>query len=101
MRMTKRSDVFILGLIYLAAAFFGFAILRYLYVFSWNVNPTAEDKLVGVRFFFSAPMLMIFGLFLVTKFRRDVIHRIFGIVFLLSGITWAIEIVRTIIEESA
>jgi hypothetical protein len=99
--MTKRSDVFILGLIYLAAAFFGFAILRYLYIFLWNVNPTAEDKLVGVRVFFSAPMLIILGLLLITKFKGDVIHRIFGIVFLLSGIAWAIEIISTIIEESA
>ena len=99
--MAKRNDVFILALIYLAAAFFSFAILSYLYVFLWNVNPTAEDKLVGVRVFFSAPMLMIFGILLVTKFKQDVIHRIFGIVFLLSGIAWAIEIIRTIIEESA
>lgn len=99
--MTKRNDVFILGLIYLAAAFFGFAILRYLYVFLWSVNPNAADKLVGVRVFFSAPMLILFGILLILKFKRDVVHRILGIVFLLSGIAWAIEIIRTIIEESA
>lgn len=99
--MTRRNDVYILGLIYLAAAFFGFAILRYIYVFLWNENPTAEDKLVVVRVFLSAPMLMLFGILLITKFKEDMIHRFFGIVFLLSGIAWAIEIIRTIIEEAA
>lgn len=65
------------------------------------MNPTAEDKFVGVRVFLSAPMLMLFGILLIAKFKRDIIHRIFGIVFLLSGIVWAIEIIRTIIEEAA
>jgi hypothetical protein len=99
--MRRKNDFLILGLIYLAAAFFGFAILRYLYVFLWNMNPTAEDKLVGVRVFLSAPMLILFGIFLIAKFKQDIIHRIFGIVFLLSGIVWAIEIIRTIVEEAA
>ncbi|HEY0654130.1 MAG TPA: hypothetical protein VGD65_13420 [Chryseosolibacter sp.] len=99
--MIKRNDAYILGLIYLAAAFFGFAILRYLYVFLWNVNSTAEDKLVGIRVFLSAPMLILFGIFLIAKFKQDVIHRFFGIVFLLSGLAWAIVIIRTIIEEAA
>src|SRR6218665_893718 len=99
--MKRKNDFLMLGLIYLAAVFFGFAILRYLYVFLWNVNPTAEDKLVGVRVFLSAPMLIFFGILLILKFKQDVIHRIFGIVFLLSGIAWAVAIIRTVIEEAA
>lgn len=49
--MTRKNKFFLLMLIYLAAGFFAFAILRYLYVFLWNVNPDAEDELVAIRVF--------------------------------------------------
>ena len=90
-----------LGLIYLAAAFFAFAIVRYFYVFWWTANPTVEDELVVVRVLFSAPMLIILGTLLIVKFRRGIVHRIFGILFVLSGIAWAVEIIQTLIEEAA
>jgi hypothetical protein len=99
--MTRRNDFLMLGLIYLAATFFGFAIVRYLYVFLWDVNPTAKDILIAVRVFFSAPILIISGILLIVMFKEDLIHRIFGVVFLLSGIAWAIEIAGTIVEEAA
>lgn len=99
--MIRKIDFFIIGFIYLASTFFGFAILRYYYVFIWNTNPGAEDTLAGVRVFFSAPMLMLFGIIIILKYWKIMIHRILGILFLLSGIAWAIEIIRTIMKEAA
>jgi hypothetical protein len=99
--MARKNDFLILLLIYSFAIFFAFAILRYLYVFLWYVSPNAEDQLVAVRVFLSAPMLIIFGILLIVKFKKHGVHRIFGVVFLLCGIAWAIEIIKTIIEEGA
>jgi hypothetical protein len=65
------------------------------------MNPSAKDALVAVRVFLSAPMLMIFGILLIAIFKKDIVHRILGIVLFLSGAAWAIKIIVTFIEEAA
>lgn len=37
---------------------------------------------------------------LILKF-REVIHRLIGVIILLAGATWAMEIIKTFIEEAA
>jgi len=98
--MTKKNNLVLLVSIYLVAAFFAFAILRYFYVFVWTSYPRGEDALVTVRVIFSAPFLIALGILLLAKFKNRV-HRTFGLIFLAGGIVWAIEIAKTIIEEGA
>lgn len=98
--MTKRNILWLLVSVYLTAAFFSFAILRYLYFFVWTSYPRGEDALVIVRVIFSAPILVALGVLLLAKFKNS-IHRIFGVVFLIGGAVWAIEIIKAIFEEAA
>ena len=69
-----------------------------MYFFLWTTYPRGEDALVGVRVFLSAPMLAILGILLLVMF-KNIVHRCFGIIFSIGGIVWAIEIVKTVIEE--
>lgn len=98
--MIRKNNFIVLGSIYSAGIFFLFAIVRYLFVFSWKSNSTASDELVMVRVFFSAPFLILLGLLLIVKFKERV-HRSFGIMFTIAGIAWAIEIIKAFLEEAA
>ncbi|HYI78906.1 MAG TPA: hypothetical protein VEW65_14900 [Chryseolinea sp.] len=99
--MRRRNEILLLGLIYSAAAFFAFAIVRYFYVFLWEEDLMAEDELVTVRVFLSGPMLIILGIFLMVRFKQLAIHRFFGILLLFCGIGWIFEIIKAAIEEAA
>ncbi len=97
--MRRKNNAFVIGL-YALAAFFLFAILRYVFFFRLGFNPAADDAFVIIRVFFSGPILVLLGIFLSLKFHH-LVHRIFGICFLLIGIGWIIELIRTVIEEAA
>lgn len=97
--MTRNSTALLL-LVYIVASFFMFAIVRYLFFFVWNLDPLAEDVLVTTRVFLSAPALILIGALLLLKY-KNLIHRLFGLLFLGSGIIWAFEIIRTFSEEAA
>jgi len=95
-----RTSVPLLVAIYALATFFAFAILRYLVIFVWTQNPSGEDILVTTRVFFSAPVLILIGVLLLRKF-KNLIHRLFGTLFLIVGTIWAVEILKTFFEEAA
>ena len=98
--MMKINKAFVIGAIYIAAAFLTFAVFRYFYVVFWAEDFSAKDRLVMVRVFLTAPGLLVIGILLLIL-THEVIHRLFGIVFILLGVAWAIEIIQTFIEEAA
>lgn len=97
---TRQNNWLILLLIYISAAFFLFAILRYWVVFVWNTGLYADDIFVTTRVFFCAPMLIFLGILLIMKF-KNFVHRFFGGVFLASGTVWATALIRAVMGEAA
>ncbi len=98
--MTKKDNFILLFLIYALAACFLFAVLRYLVFFEWNMYPEAEDQFVEVRVFYSAPALAVLGTLLILIYKKNVVHRILGVMFLLASIAWAFAIVKAVMEEA-
>lgn len=97
--MIKRSDSIIILSVYLLAAFFAFAILRYVFLFTLQLDPSASDEFVLIRVCLSGPVLIILGLFLSIYF-KGTIHRTLGILFLLGGCAWILVLVKTAISEA-
>jgi len=99
--MKTRNDLFLVALIYSMAAIFLFAILRYVTFYVLRFNPGADDRLIGIRVFFSGPGLVIIAIVIfIFKFNTTV-HRVFGILFFLIGVAWLIFLIRTVIQEAA
>ena len=97
--MIKKNDSIIILSVYLVAAFFAFPILRYILLFTLQLDPLASDEFVLIRVFLSGPVLILLGFFLSTNF-KGIIHRFFGILFLLGGCAWIIVLIETAITEA-
>jgi len=98
--MSKRDRSLQLLIIYFLAGVCLIPIIRYLIVFVWTTNPDAEDYFVFVRLFLSAPILIALGVLLSLLF-KGIVHRLFGVIFLLIGILWIIVLTTTLIGEAA
>jgi hypothetical protein len=61
--MRRENNYFVIGLVYLMAAFLLFAILRYVFFFKLGFNPAANDTFVQIRVFFSGPILVFRGIY--------------------------------------
>lgn len=97
--MKKRLDII---LVYLFAILALYPVARYLLVFQLELfSNDLTDKFIIARIFFSGPVLLIMGLILFFKYKKNIINRILGILFSIIGLFWIIEIVLTIIKEAA
>lgn len=102
MTETKRgNNGTILAIVYLAAVLVSFPILRYILYFTFDLNPDAKDEFAVVRVFLSGPMLVLIGGLLVMMEFKNVYHRVFGMMFMIAGLTWITVIIKTAIDEAA
>ena len=97
---TDKNDLALLILIYCSAAFLLMAILCYVYFFHLRLNLDATDRFVFTRVFLSGPVLPFLGLIFILVFKNQV-HKVFGYLFIASGIIWIAVVVNEVMQEDA
>jgi hypothetical protein len=93
--MKKNNLLFIL---YPLAIFVLYPIIRYLYLFVIVTNSNAIDKFVFTRVYFSSPVLIIIGIFMLFLYKG--FHRISGLIFLSVGLLWLLFMIRELMHEA-